>query len=172
MDLIFGSSPGLLALAQGPEEDLGSVNSEEGRAGGVHGVGSEGLRAGEGEGEGEGLEGDVGSEWGLKDSDNGSDSSDSNGDNDVDTDTDNGYILSDDDDLQWDDEEEITDKKNMKIEEVIATYDTWLLSRNTKVEIEKTRQFVVFCDLDGVLVDFEAGVKMLFKNKKTAGTMF
>ena len=57
----------------------------------------------------------------------------------------------------------------IKIEEVIATYNSWLETKKEEKVLEETKQFVVFCDLDGVLVDFEAGVQKLFKKKKTSG---
>ena len=73
----------------------------------------------------------------------------------------------------WDDDEDDNNtkktKKNIRIEEVIATYDTWVRNRDLKEEEIKTKVIPIFCDLDGVLVDFEAGVQKIFKNKKTAG---
>lgn len=75
----------------------------------------------------------------------------------------------------WDDDddgamESSRGSKNLKIEDVIATYDSWLASKQEKEVEEEAKAFVIFCDLDGVLCDFEAGVQKIFKKKKTAGT--
>jgi uncharacterized protein (UPF0248 family) len=84
-------------------------------------------------------------------------------DNEISTHTDDSWLDSDDDGWEeetyfsYDDKEELDiPKKYMKIETVIATYESWLATRN-KEDIK------IFCDLDGVLVDFEGGVKKLFK---------
>lgn len=62
-----------------------------------------------------------------------------------------------------------SDDPGTKIEEVISTYDHWISVKKEEQAQEETKQFVLFCDLDGVLVDFEAGVQKLFKKKKTSG---
>ena len=163
MDLIFGSSPGLLALAnprsdsevdfslssgseswteieRGSEEVVDLLEKEEGQEEQV-----------------EEQEQAVGDEI--------INQADTDG---VSTYTDNAFDSTYDD---WDDDMDINTKirKNLKIEDVIATYDNWLISRDLKVEEKNAQTFYIFCDLDGVLVDFEAGVRKLFKNKKTAG---
>ena len=61
------------------------------------------------------------------------------------------------------------DDPGTKIEEIISTYDSWISVKKEEMAQEETKQFVLFCDLDGVLVDFEAGVQKLFKKKKTSG---
>jgi hypothetical protein len=61
------------------------------------------------------------------------------------------------------------DDPGTKIEDVISTYDHWISVKKEEQAQEETKQFVLFCDLDGVLVDFEAGVQKLFKKKKTSG---
>ena len=78
----------------------------------------------------------------------------------------------DDDDDDYSDVDRarsISSSSGIKIEEVIATYNSWLATKKEEKVLEETKQFVVFCDLDGVLVDFEAGVQKLFKKKKTSG---
>ena len=75
----------------------------------------------------------------------------------------------DDDDDDYYREVDLARSSGIKIEEVIATYDSWLETKKEEKVLEETKQFVVFCDLDGVLVDFEAGVQKLFKKKKTSG---
>jgi hypothetical protein len=62
-----------------------------------------------------------------------------------------------------------SDDPGTKMEEVISTYDYWISVKKEEQAQEETKQFVLFCDLDGVLVDFEAGVQKLFKKKKTSG---
>ena len=62
-----------------------------------------------------------------------------------------------------------SDDPGTKIEEVISSYDYWISVKKEEQTQEETKQFVLFCDLDGVLVDFEAGVQKLFKKKKTSG---
>jgi hypothetical protein len=99
-------------------------------------------------------------------------------DEDLNLDTDAGIQ----DDFEWSDDDTTRDEDNdndnnneskskaIRIEEVISTYNIWLESRITKENeiIKKKRNMAIFCDLDGVLVDFEAGVQALFKKKKTA----
>jgi hypothetical protein len=53
----------------------------------------------------------------------------------------------------------------MKIEDVIATYDEWLVQHREGQKKEDEKKHVIFCDLDGVLADFDAGVYRLFKKK-------
>jgi hypothetical protein len=77
--------------------------------------------------------------------------------------------------MDWDDDDDAAmdssrSSRNLKIEDVIATYDSWLTSKQEKEIEEEAKAFVIFCDLDGVLCDFEAGVQKIFKKKKTAGT--
>ena len=163
MDLIFGSSPGLLALAN-PRSDSevnfslssGSESWTEIERGSEEVVDL--LEKEEGQEElVEEQEQAVGDEI--------INQADTDG---VSTYTDNAFDSTYDD---WDDDMDINTKirKNLKIEDVIATYDNWLISRDLKVEEKNAQTFHIFCDLDGVLVDFEAGVRKLFKNKKTAG---
>ena len=186
MDLIFGSSPGLTAMAD-PGYDLESdvdlgpdSNSEfdydktvEWIDEGTGGVGEE-VVVDEAE---EGLDRGRDMVEGEDQLSNSADS-DSNSDSDsgewegvsTETYTDNSYdsVYGD-----WNDED--TDlnskkrKKNLRIEDVVATYDTWVRCRDIIEEEIKTKIIPIFCDLDGVLVDFEAGVQKIFKNKKTAG---
>ena len=49
----------------------------------------------------------------------------------------------------------ISRQKNLKIEDVISTYDSWLQCRNIIEEEIKTKIIPIFCDLDGVLGDFD-----------------
>jgi hypothetical protein len=65
-----------------------------------------------------------------------------------------------------------SDDPGTKIEDVISTYDHWISVKKEEQAQEETKQFVLFCDLDGVLVDFEAGVQKLFKKKKTSGECY
>ena len=82
--------------------------------------------------------------------------------------------LDDDDDDDWDDNSvhgvTTTAPVGMTIYEVIASYDDWLITtqhiKSKQATISAT--VPIFCDLDGVLVDFDAGVQKLFKNKKAA----
>ena len=77
----------------------------------------------------------------------------------------------DDDDEDWDDSGvSSTASVGMTIYEVIASYDDWLAATQRIKTQQATRSATVpiFCDLDGVLVDFDAGVQKLFKNKKAA----
>jgi len=46
-----------------------------------------------------------------------------------------------------------------KIEEVIASYDVW---EEEQIRAKGKTVFVLYCDLDGVLADFDAGVQRLF----------
>jgi hypothetical protein len=91
----------------------------------------------------------------------------------------NGYILDYDDDDDDFTEGDWSDQMNnenssrsarklgdgMKIEDVIATYEDWLLQYKAAQKQLTERNQVIFCDLDGVLADFDAGVRTLFKKK-------
>ena len=165
MDLIFGSSPGLLALAN-PGSDSGT-NSDDSFESEIlselrdekdmnEEIADQEMELGEDQSEGDSWD-ETGNRQGtIEDG--------------VSTYTDDAFDSTYD---TWDDEDIKTKKsKNLKIEDVIETYSSWLKSRDLKMEEENTKTFFVFCDLDGVLVDFEAGVRKLFKNKKTAGIIF
>jgi uncharacterized protein (UPF0248 family) len=58
----------------------------------------------------------------------------------------------------------------MTILEVVASYDQWALTqeRQRTVAAQQTVLTKVFVDLDGVLVDFDAGVRGMFNGKKAA----
>ena len=162
MDLIFGSSPGLLALAN-PGLDS-ETNSDDDNQSEILSKWTDDK--------------DMNDERAVPEIQLGEDQSDENSwdeigsrqgtiEDGVSTYTDDAFDSTYD---SWDDEDIKTKKrKNLKIEDVIETYSSWLKSRDLKMEEESTKTFFVFCDLDGVLVDFEAGVRKLFKNKKTAG---
>ena len=165
MDLIFGSSPGLLALAN-PGLDS-ETNSDDDNQSEILSEWTD--------------EKDMNEERADQEIELGEDQIDENSwdeigsrqgtiEDGVSTYTDDAFDSTYD---TWDDEDIKTKKsKNLKIEDVIETYSSWLKSRDLKMEEESTKTFFVFCDLDGVLVDFEAGVRKLFKNKKTAGIIF
>ena len=77
----------------------------------------------------------------------------------------------DDDDEDWDESDVISSAPlGMTIYEVIASYNDWLATTQRIQTQQATLSATVpiFCDLDGVLVDFDAGVQKLFKNKKAA----
>ena len=73
----------------------------------------------------------------------------------------------DDDDDFFVENGESKESSGVKLQEVIARYDQWLESRteNMKVKEQEKIQLQLFCDLDGVLVDFNAGVKSIFRKK-------
>jgi len=54
---------------------------------------------------------------------------------------------------------------DMKLEEAITTYDVWKEEETIKAALLAARQPKVFCDLDGVLADFDAGIVALFGRK-------
>jgi hypothetical protein len=80
---------------------------------------------------------------------------------DNDSDDFNGYIY------DADDYGTGSDPDRMKIEDVISTYDQWLDNTRAiaRAKVESSLKTKVFCDLDGVLADFDAGVLKLFKKK-------
>lgn len=163
MDLIFGSAPGLTASLleadTGPEVDSAEPVSE---------VENSIKYAEESVGSGLGVEGSDGDSWSagydpLENSDESAQTAASSFDESY------GYST------DWDDDDDAImensrGSRNLKIEDVIASYDSWLASKQEKEIDEETKTFVIFCDLDGVLCDFEAGVQKIFKKKKTAGT--
>ena len=165
MDLIFGSSPGLLALAN-PGSDSG-IDSSDGLDSEFHSQWTEEIKVNE---DIEDKEIEVGEDDSEGDTWNDNSNTYTAVEDGVSTYTDDAFYSTYD---SWDDEDIKTKKrKNLKIEDVIETYSSWLKSRDLKLEEENTKSFFIFCDLDGVLVDFEAGVRKLFKNKKTAGIIF
>jgi len=171
MDLIFGSSPGLSSLSQ-PSVDTGDKSKLiwDNRDKYNDYIYNEEIKK---EGDEEEIKKDHNEE--NSNTDERTDMKDLDSvltDEDLNTDTGVQDEWSDDDAV-WgedDDKENQSKSKAIRIEEVISTYDIWLESRIIKENeiIEKKRNMAVFCDLDGVLVDFEAGVQALFRKKKTA----
>jgi hypothetical protein len=161
MDLIFGSAPGLSASRLETESGA-AVDSPEPVSEVEYSVDYAELSVGSGLG-GEVGDGDNWSveNWPVEDGDAQTAAGSSEESYDYSADWDD-----DDDDTM----ESSRGSRNLKIEEVIATYDSWLASKQEKEIEEEAKAFVIFCDLDGVLCDFEAGVQKIFKKKKTAGT--
>jgi hypothetical protein len=81
------------------------------------------------------------------------------GDDDKDNDDTSAYV--------YDTGDYKTTSDRMKIEDVITTYDQWLENTRAiaRAKVESSLKTKVFCDLDGVLADFDAGVLKLFKKK-------
>ena len=163
MDLIFGSAPGLTAsrleIESGAAVDSAELVSE---------VEYSTDYAEQSVGSGLEVEDRAGDSWSASNGpiEDGDDSSQTAGGYSEDS-----YDYSAD----WDDDDDDAmennrSSRNLKIEDVIATYESWLASKQEKEIEEEAKAFAIFCDLDGVLCDFEAGVQKIFKKKKTAGT--
>lgn len=165
MDLIFGSSPGLTAIAlrgDEVEEGSGSDGEQEGFDDDEEWSQDEWFVSTDGESESGSVDDESVSSWEVSDSRKAEVNTDESGDADGEWNVDLDVLSA---------TPTIGSKRNLKIEDVIASYPAWLQSEREKVTAEEEKKYVIFCDLDGVLVDFEAGVQKIFKKKKTAGVI-